>query len=138
MTVIPQVTLSPLILISPTMEGQELGIDTNGVDLVYQASTTVQAVTVSIEGNSFVSLTPTLTAGYNQFTVSITGITPSSSVIQVLAVGTSYNPANPPVTGPYYATPTSSFGLVYTGLSGTLPVLNLSLTLHPESAPITD
>ena len=124
MTVIPQVTLSPLILISPTMEGQELGIDTNGIDLIYQASTTVQAVTVSIEGSNFTSLTPTLMAGYNKFTVSITGITPSSSVIQVLAVGTSYNPADPPMTGPYYATPTSSFGLVYTGLSGSLPVLN--------------
>jgi len=124
MTVIPQVTLSPLTLISPIVTGQELGIDTNGIDLVYNAPTAVIAVTVSIEGGTFPSTSPTLIGGFNQFTISVTGLTPSSSVIQVLAVGTNYDISNPPLPGQAFATPTASFGIVYTGLTGVLPVLN--------------
>ena len=122
--VIPQVTLSPLVLSSPNMVGQELGIDTNGLDLIFNAATSVTTITVSIESQNFASSNYTLINGKNSFTISVSGLSASSTVIQVLATGTSYDPTNPPLTGPYYATPTFSFGIIYTGTEGSLPVLN--------------
>jgi hypothetical protein len=106
------------------MIGQALGIDTNGIDLVFNAPTTVIYITVSVENLTFASSTYTLVGGHNQFIVSVIGLTASPATMQVLVVGTSYNPSDPPLTGPYYATPTLSFGIIYTGTEGNLPILN--------------
>lgn len=115
-------TLGPLALVSPAMTGQELSIDANSLDLVFDAPLTAVSLEVTLGDRVITSsVAPVKFGGKMRFTVSITDIIPSMTALQVLVVGKDYLPTDDGTHGPYGITPTYAFRLIYTPVVSALP-----------------
>lgn len=123
-TIIPQMTLGPLALVSPAMQGLELSIDSDSLTLIFDAPLAVKSLEVTLGDRVITStLAPAKFGGKMRFTVDVSGIIPSMTALQVLVVGKDYLPSDDGTHGPYGITPTFAFRLIYTPVSTKLPVV---------------
>ena len=91
MSFTPPVALTPLTLVSPTVTGDTLSIDTSVLPLTINADLNTTRIEVSIYGTTYVLTNPTIVSGSNQFTGSVP-INTSIQSATIQFIGRAYNP----------------------------------------------
>jgi hypothetical protein len=106
----PTVSLSPLSIISPTVVGQTLSVESGVVPFTIQGDTDTVFLDISIGGSVLTLDSPVLVNGYNQFTGSI-NINTVGEILPVTFRGRNFD-----FTNSVKYTPTLGFNILYSSI----------------------